>query len=490
SSTSYYFKEIEHYIFAGDTALHVAAAAYRTDIAKELVRHGADLSARNRRGAEPIHYAATGQPASARWDPRAQAAIVAYLLRAGSDPNAADKSGVTPLHIAVRTRCAAAARVLLANGADPRRKNGSGSTPLHLAVQNTGRGGSGTAAAVEQQREIIRLLVDHGARPGDTDSRGKTVTESIRDRKLSRSAFVLTIAVVAFVCSALQGCSTSGSNAVIASHQSSSRKSQLLRVPSKDGTLIAVECAGAGPTLILVHGGIGDRTRWTPMFPLLSSHFTVCAMDRRGHGLSGDSPDYNLQKEAEDVVAVVESQRGTVFVLGHSYGGVSALEAAVLTPRISKLILYEPPVQESVEHDLAVAGKMQRMINEGAREEAVVAFLTEVVHVSPSEVAAMKARPAWAQLVSTIDGQLRQMYALAAYRFDPARMVNVQAPTLLLLGGNTTSPYIKQAIDTLETSLPNAKRVVLQGQQHNAMDMGRDVLATAIITFLLGTPSR
>ena len=108
SSKPYYFKEIEHYVYAGDTALHVAAAAYRTDIAKELVSHGADVSARNRRGAQPIHYASIGQPGSETWAPRAQAAIVAYLLRAGADPNAADKSGVTPLHRAVRTRCAAA----------------------------------------------------------------------------------------------------------------------------------------------------------------------------------------------------------------------------------------------------------------------------------------------------------------------------------------------------------------------------------------------
>ena len=185
SSMSYYFEEIEHYIYAGDTALHVAAAAYRTDIAKELVGHGADVRARNRRGAQPIHYATIGQPGSETWAPRAQAAIVAYLLRVGADPNAADKSGVTPLHRAVRTRCAAAVRVLLANGADPRRKNGSGSTPLHLAVQNTGRGGSGTAAASEQQREIIRLLLEEGARPGDTDSRGKTVTESIAGRGIA-----------------------------------------------------------------------------------------------------------------------------------------------------------------------------------------------------------------------------------------------------------------------------------------------------------------
>jgi len=303
---------------------------------------------------------------------------------------------------------------------------------------------------------------------------------------MSRSSFVLTVTVVASACTALGWCGRSGSNTIVASHQSPPRESQILRVPSKDGTLIAIECAGAGPTLILVHGGVGDRTRWTPMFPLLSSHFTVCAMDRRGHGLSGDSPVYSLRREAEDVASVVDSRRGTVFVLGHSYGGVSALEGMFLTNRVSKLILYEPPVQEPVEHDLAVAGKMQRMINEGARDQAAVTFLTEVVNVSPTEVAAMKARPAWPQLVSTIDGQVRQMYALAAYRFDAARMSTVRQPTLLLIGGETTSPYAKQAINSLETSLPNATRVVLKGQQHNAMDSGRDMLATTIITFLLG----
>jgi pimeloyl-ACP methyl ester carboxylesterase len=306
---------------------------------------------------------------------------------------------------------------------------------------------------------------------------------------MSRFSFALAVAVVAAAAAALGGC-RSGSNAAIASQQSRPRDSQMLRVASKDGTLIAVECAGAGPTLIMVHGGIGDRTRWTPMFALLSSHFTACAMDRRGHGLSGDSPEYSLQKEAEDVASVVDSRSGTVFVLGHSYGGVSALEAMFLTNRISKLILYEPPVQEPAEHDLAVTGKMERMIKEGAREQAVVTFLTEVVQQSPTEVAAMKARPAWAQLVSTIDGQLRQMYALAGYRFDAARMSTVRQPTLLVIGGETTSPYAKQAINSLETSLPNATRVVLKGQQHNAMDTGRDMLATTIITFLLGTPAR
>lgn len=162
SATSYYFKEIEHYLYAGDTALHVAAAAYRTDIARTLVRGGADVSARNRRGAQPIHYASVGQPGSARWAPKAQAGVIAYLLKSGADPNATDKSGVAPLHRAVRTRCSAAVGVLLEHGADPRLKNGNGSTPLDLAVRNTGRGGSGSAAAHEEQRKIIQLLAAHG----------------------------------------------------------------------------------------------------------------------------------------------------------------------------------------------------------------------------------------------------------------------------------------------------------------------------------------
>jgi ankyrin repeat protein len=177
-STEYYFKEIEHYVYGGDTALHIAAAAYARDIAKKLLARGASVHARNRRGAEPLHYAVDGAPGSHTWNPAAQAAIVKCLIEAGADPNSADKSGVSPLHRAVRTRCAGAVRTLLANGADPRRKNGSGSTPLHLAVQNTGRGGSGSPASREQQREIILLLLKHGARPTDKDTAGKSVTES------------------------------------------------------------------------------------------------------------------------------------------------------------------------------------------------------------------------------------------------------------------------------------------------------------------------
>ena len=173
----FYLPEIGHYVYTGDTALHVAAAGYHAALVRALVELGADPAARNRRGAQPPHYCAAGSPGSPRWNPDAQSATLRELLLSGADPGAPDRSGVTPLHVAVRTRCAPAVRILLAHGADPSRPNGSGSTPLHLAVQDTGRGGSGSAPAREQQAEIVRLLLEHGADPRARDGRGKTVLE-------------------------------------------------------------------------------------------------------------------------------------------------------------------------------------------------------------------------------------------------------------------------------------------------------------------------
>ena len=134
------------------------------------------MRARNRRGAEPLHYAADGNPDAEHWNPVAQREVIAYLVAAGADPNVLDKGGVAPLHRAVRTRCSAAVGAVIESGADPRLMNKSGSTPLHLAVQNTGRGHSGSEAAKGEQGRVIALLLQHGARPTDVDAKGKTVT--------------------------------------------------------------------------------------------------------------------------------------------------------------------------------------------------------------------------------------------------------------------------------------------------------------------------
>ena len=176
NASAFFVADIAHYLYVGDTALHMAAAAFRRPVAELLVAHGADCRAKNRRGAEPLHYAADAN----RWNPKAQAAIIEYLTSIGADPNALDRAGVTPLHRAVRTRSLPAVIALVDGGANPRQPNKSGSTPLHLAVQPTGRGGSGSQQAREQQTGIVKLLLERGAMPTDRDGKGKQAHQAAR----------------------------------------------------------------------------------------------------------------------------------------------------------------------------------------------------------------------------------------------------------------------------------------------------------------------
>ena len=287
--------------------------------------------------------------------------------------------------------------------------------------------------------------------------------------------------------------------------QTSKTPSQVSFVRSKDGTRIAVECTGKGPSLLIVHGGTGDRSRWQPLLPLFASHFTVCAMDRRGHGESEAGLNYSLRKEFEDVAAVVNvlsrsglgqqdgalayarataPQPGPVFVLGHSIGGVCAVEAAFLTNKISKLVLYEPPLQD-LDHT-AVADRMEKMIRAGDREQALVTFLQEIVMISPDEIAAMKRQAAWPSRVAGIDIQIREIRALSKYRFDAKRMRTLTVPTLLLTGSKTASPQLKQAINSLMETLPKRTLVVFEGQEHNAMDKIPQQFAETVTNFLRG----
>ena len=141
--------------YRGDTALHLAAAAFQRATAELLVGGGADVRAKNRLGAEPLHYAADTN----HTNPVAQSETIAYLISVGSNPHATDANGVAPLHRAVRTRSAAAVRALLAGGADVQQKNKNGSTAVDLATRDTGRSGSGSPEARAQQKEIIAMLL-------------------------------------------------------------------------------------------------------------------------------------------------------------------------------------------------------------------------------------------------------------------------------------------------------------------------------------------
>jgi len=170
---------IFHWVYVGDTALHVAAAGYRVHLVELLLVAGADPNAAaNRRRSTPLHYAADGFVTGSAWDPLNQVSTLQSLLAAGATLNAQDKNGATALHRATRTRCADAVQCLLGAGADMTLRNDAGSTPFHLAVQSTGRGGSGEQLAKDEQRRIIEAFLGYGASPELTDGKGRSVFQS------------------------------------------------------------------------------------------------------------------------------------------------------------------------------------------------------------------------------------------------------------------------------------------------------------------------
>ena len=172
-----------HWLYRGDTPLHLAAARRRYDTARALLAAGVPVNAVNRRGAAALHYACDSRPRSPNWDQDAQRRVIELLVSAGAAVDQPDRGGVTPLHRAVRARSPAAVAALLAAGADPHAvTKKAGSTPLHLAVASTGAGG--TAGAADLQLEIIRLLLAAGATLADVDGNGVTAADRIRSQAL------------------------------------------------------------------------------------------------------------------------------------------------------------------------------------------------------------------------------------------------------------------------------------------------------------------
>ena len=173
--------KIFHWLYVGDTALHLAAAGHRVEIVRLLLEAGADVNAaKNHRRGRPLHYAADGPSSEPEQIAQNQVATITALLDVGAEIDAQDKNGATALHRAVRTRCGAAVKCLLDRGANPKIHNEPGSTAFHLAVQNTGRGGSGTDNAKSAQRKIIQLFLDAGLSPKLKDVHGKTILDWAR----------------------------------------------------------------------------------------------------------------------------------------------------------------------------------------------------------------------------------------------------------------------------------------------------------------------
>jgi len=254
-------------------------------------------------------------------------------------------------------------------------------------------------------------------------------------------------------------------------------------VKSADGTPIAYNVSGAGPALLLVHGATADHTRWSSVIPRLAEHLTVYALDRRGHGESGDAADYALEREFEDVAAVVDVIGGPVFLLGHSYGAICALEATLLARNIARLILYEPPVQ--MPSPPGVAAKINRLLEEGRKEEALLTFLLEAVRAPRIDVEASRSHPVWPVRVAAAGTLPREITALENYALQPDRFQSATIPTLLLLGGESEPDFVK-ATERVHAALPASRIERLPGQRHSAMNTAPELFIERVLNFLIG----
>jgi pimeloyl-ACP methyl ester carboxylesterase len=259
------------------------------------------------------------------------------------------------------------------------------------------------------------------------------------------------------------------------------------KVQSKDGTLIAYEKSGNGPALVLVHGTSADHTRWAPIVRQLQAKFTVYAVDRRGRGESGDSMPYSIEREFEDIAAVVDSIQEPVNLLGHSFGAICSLEAARRTRKLHKLILYEPPIMFGVEgvYPPGTYERITRQLEANDRAAVVETFLREIPRVPAFELAMLKSSPSWNGRVSAAHTIPREMRASDdGYQFNREMFSELSIPTLLLLGGDSPE-FFRIAIQQLHDTLPNNRLVVMPGQQHVAMNTAPELFLKEVLGFLV-----
>jgi pimeloyl-ACP methyl ester carboxylesterase len=264
------------------------------------------------------------------------------------------------------------------------------------------------------------------------------------------------------------------------------------RVVSRDGTEIGYWTSGEGPPLVLVHGALADHNRWRPLLPYLEPHAAVHALDRRGRGASGDAPGYDLAREFEDVAAVVdavaEASGSAVDLYGHSFGGLCAFGGAALTARVGRLALYEgwPPVGPAGQGlPPGVGERLDALLADGDHDAVVATMFREVVRMPEAELTALRAQPAWPARVAAAPTIVRELRAVSRMAFDPDQAARITVPTLLLTGSDSRDPFAA-GVGAVAAALPDARVVVLEGQQHVADILAPERFAGHLVAFLRG----
>jgi pimeloyl-ACP methyl ester carboxylesterase len=260
---------------------------------------------------------------------------------------------------------------------------------------------------------------------------------------------------------------------------------------SRDGTPIAVFSSGDGPPLVLVHGATADHTTWRTAGPRLEASFRVHAIDRRGRGASGDSPDYAIEREYEDLAAVADAVAaeadGPADVLGHSYGGRCALGASLLTASIGRLVVYEgapsPRNDARGYRPSGVERRIAEQIAAGDNDAALETFMREIVRMPPADLAAFRADPIWPLRAAAVHTTLRELEGEASPAASLEALASVDGPVLQVLGGASAPPF-REATEALDARLRNGRIQVIDGARHAAHHTHVDEFVGAVMAFL------
>ena len=255
-------------------------------------------------------------------------------------------------------------------------------------------------------------------------------------------------------------------------------------VASADGTSIAHERTGDGPPLVVVNGALADRAASAPLAGLLGEWFTVYAYDRRGLGDSGDAMPYAVEREIEDLAAVIGAAGGSAHVFGHSSGGILALKATAHGVGVDRLVAYEPPfiVDDSHEPVDVLLEEIRERLAAGDRSGALEAFFVRAVEMPVPAVEQMKATPAWAGMALMAHTLPNNMVVTGHPGVPAEQLAAIGVPTLVMLGGDSP-PFMAAAVRDVVAAVPGARQQILPGQTHRA---DPTVLAPALRDFFLG----
>jgi pimeloyl-ACP methyl ester carboxylesterase len=242
------------------------------------------------------------------------------------------------------------------------------------------------------------------------------------------------------------------------------------------GTRIGAQVVGRGPSVVLVHGSTADHTRWAPLVPLLRDDFTLVMVDRRGRGRSThEAADYAIEREGEDILALLDAVPAPALVFGHSYGASAMLAVLHRLTGCRALLLYEPPFAMPG-HEVFTDDQLARWdatLAEGRREELLELFYREALRFDTAAIDAVRLLPMWKARVAAVHTVVRE--ADVVRRFVPP-VAPAPVPVRILLGDATT-PHLTASTRAAAGAVTGSELAILPGQGHVAIDAAPDLIA-------------